>query len=110
MVRRIELDMLSQLFKANRMPGNIIAVIKSLFDNDPHKTERQSSVSPRLNGDVPVGDLGSAGSVGIDDHEFGAIATRFLDEGPQVNVIAMDIRSPGNDVLRMAEVFRVRAE
>ena len=59
---------------------------------------------------MPVGDLGSAGSVWIDHHEFGAIAACFLDEGPQVNVIAMDIRGPGNDVTGMAEVFRVRAE
>src|SRR6202035_468965 len=59
---------------------------------------------------MPVGDLGSAGSVWIDDHESCALAACFLDEGPKVNVIAVNIRSPGNDVLRMAEVFWVCAQ
>ena len=110
MVRRIGLDMLPQLLKSNRMLGDIIAVVKTFFDNDAHKAKRQSRVRARLDGDMPVGDLGSAGSVWIDHHESCAIAACFLDEGPQVNVIAMDIRGPGNDVPGMAEVFRVGAQ
>jgi hypothetical protein len=40
----------------------------------------------------------------------GAVAACFFDEGPQVNVVAVDIRGPGDDVPGMAEVLRVGAE
>ena len=53
---------------------------------------------------------GGAGAVGVDDHQPGAVAARFFDKGPQVNVIAVDIRGPGDDVPGMAEVFRVGAQ
>ena len=102
--------MFPQGFKSVGMLGNIIPVVEPFFDDDAHQAERQSRVRAGLDGDVPVGHAGGAGEVGVDDHQPGALAARFFDEGPQVNVIAVDIRGPGDDVPGMAEVFRVCAQ
>ena len=41
----------------------------------------------------------------IDGIEFGSIAPRFDDEGPQVNIGTQNVRAPGQDQLRVAELF-----
>src|ERR1700734_1881684 len=46
----------------------------------------------------------------VDNHQPGALAPCFFDEGPQMNVIAVDIRGPRDDVPGMAEVFRIRSQ
>jgi hypothetical protein len=110
MGRRVGENMFLQRFKSVSVLGDIIAVVEPFLDDYVHEAKCQSRVRARLDRDVPVSGLGSAGSIWVDNHQSRAIAACFLDEGPKVNVIAMDIRSPGNDVTGMAEVFRVGAE
>ena len=59
---------------------------------------------------MPVGHACRTSEEWVDNHQPGALAPCFFDEGPQVNVIAMDIRGPRNDVSGMPEMFRVRAQ
>ena len=92
------------------MLRDIIPVVEPFLDDDAHQAKCQSRVRARLNGNVPVSGLGRACAIGIDDHQPRAVAPCFFDEGPQVNVIAVDIRRPRDDVFCVAEVFRVRAQ
>src|ERR1700729_2175972 len=59
---------------------------------------------------MPVGHACRTSAEWVDNHQPGALAPCFFDEGPQVNVIAVDIRGPRDDVPGMAEVFRIRAQ
>src|SRR6185312_5044669 len=60
--------------------------------------------------DVPVGQGGGACAIGIDDDEPGAVAPSLLDKRPEVDVVAVDVRTPGEDELGEAKVFRRRAQ
>src|SRR6185312_10225013 len=75
-----------------------------------HHAQRESRVSSWIDRQVPVGALGGARPVGIDDYQFGAILTGFFNEGPQMHVVAVDIRTPGNDVFRARKQFRIGAD
>src|SRR5208282_2546109 len=48
--------------------------------------------------------------VGIDDDQLRAFAASLFDEGPEMNVVAVNIRSPGDDVARMRKLLRLGAE
>ncbi len=48
-------------------------------------------------------------TVRIDDVEFGAVAPRFHDERPQVDVGSENIRAPGDDELGVPELLRLGA-
>src|SRR5205085_5970111 len=47
---------------------------------------------------------------GVNHHQLGAVAPCLLDEGPQVHVVAVNIRSPGDNVLRFGELLRLGAQ
>ena len=68
------------------------------MDDDVHHSECERRVGARIDGQIPVGAPRGAGPVGIDYYQFGALATGFFDEWPQMDVIAMNIRGPGDDV------------
>ncbi len=53
---------------------------------------------------------GGARAVGVDHDEPRAVAPRLLDHGPEMDVVAVDVRAPGQDQLRKAEVFGRRAK
>ena len=59
---------------------------------------------------IPVGAGGSARAIRINDYQLRALAPRFLDERPQMNVVAVNVRSPGDDVARVNELFRLGAQ
>jgi hypothetical protein len=48
---------------------------------------------------------GPTSAVGIDHHQLRALAAGLDDKGPQVNVVAMNVRSPGDDVAREGELL-----
>ena len=110
MLRRVGLNVFAQGLKSVGMLGDIIPVVEPFLDDDVHQAKRQGRVRARLDGDMPVSGAGGAGAVWVDDHQPRAVAPCFFDEGPQVNVIAVDIRGPRDDVPGMAEMFRVGAQ
>jgi hypothetical protein len=62
-----------------------------------HEGEREHGVGSGADGEVVVGDCGGARSVGIDDDEARTVAPGLFDEGPEVDVVAVDVRAPGDD-------------
>ena len=57
-----------------------------------------------------VGKGGCAGAIGVDDDEACAFAAGLLDHGPEMDVVAVDVRTPGEDELGEAKVFGGSAE
>src|SRR5208282_1642706 len=49
-------------------------------------------------------------AIGIDDYQLRALAASFFNEGPEMNVIAVNIRAPGDEVARMRKLLRLGAE
>ena len=90
--------------------GDVVGVEQVLADDDVHHAEGERDVGAGIDGQIPVGAGGGAGAVRIDDHQLGAVAARFLDEGPEVDVVAVDVRAPGDDVARVRELLRLGAE
>ncbi len=110
MLRRVGLNMFAKSFESVGVPGDVVAVVEPFFDDEAHHAKRQSRIGAGLNGNVPVSGAGGAGSIGINHDESGAITACFFDEGPEVNVITVNVCRPGDDVLCMAEMFRVGAQ
>ena len=75
-----------------------------------HHPERERGVGARMDRDVPVGQFRGAGLVGVDDDKLRAVAPRGLDLRPEMDVVAMDVRAPGDDVAGVVEVFKVGAD
>ena len=65
---------------------------------------------PGLIGRYQSAQLRGARAVGIDDDQLRSFAASFFDEGPEMNVVAVNIRSPGDDVARMRKLFRLSAK
>ena len=86
------------------------AVFKAFVEDDVHHAEGEGGVGAGTDGDVPVGKGGGAGAVGIDDDEARAVAAGLLDHGPEVDVVAVNVRAPGEDEFGEAEVFSGGAE
>ena len=84
---------------------NVGAVFKALVEDDVHHAEGEGGVGTGADGDVPVGERGGAGAIGIDDDETCAVAAGLVDHGPEVDVVAVDVRGPGKDEFGEAEVF-----
>ncbi len=84
---------------------NVGAVFKAFIENHVHHAESERRIGAGPDGDMPIGERGGAGAVWIDDDEASAVAVRLLDHGPQVDVVAVDVRGPGEDEFGEAEVF-----
>ena len=96
---------LGELGKAVGHCVDVSAVFKAFAQDDVHHAKGEGDVGAGANGDVPIGECGGASFVGIDDDKACAVAAGLFDEGPEMNVVAMDIGAPGEDQLREAEVF-----
>ena len=101
--------MFAQSFESVGVPGDVVAVIKIFFNDEAHHAKRQSRIGTGLNGNVPVSGAGGAGSIRVDHYQSCAVTACFFNEGPEVNVIPVNVCRPGNDVFGMAEVFRISA-
>ncbi len=84
-----------ELLEAVRVLSDVVAVVERVANDDVHQAEGEGHVGSGMDGDVPVGQPRGAGGVGIDDDELRALAPGFFDHGPQVDVVAVDVRSPG---------------
>src|SRR5947208_571071 len=49
-------------------------------------------------------------AVGVDHYYLRAVAPRLFDERPQMNIVAVNIGAPGDDVLGMAKGLRLAAQ
>ena len=65
---------------------------------------------PGLIGRYQSAQLRGARAVGIDDDQLRAFAASFFDEGPEMNVVAVNVRAPGDDVARVGKLFRLGTE
>ena len=108
--RRILLGASLQVFEAHGVAGDVIGVEKIFVDDDVHQAERESGIGAGMDRQVPIGALRGARAIGIDDHQLRALAASFCDEGPEMNVVAVNIRAPGDDVARMHKLFRLGAK
>ncbi len=108
-LRRVFLHLFPQLIESHGVAGKIIGVVQPLVDDDMHHAQRQRRVGPRIDGQVPVRAGRGAGAVRINHHQLGAFAARFRDERPQMDVVAVDIRAPRDDVARVRELLRIGA-
>jgi hypothetical protein len=77
--------------------SNVGSVFEAFAQDDVHHAERQGAVGARADGDVPVGEGGGARLVGVDDDEARAVAAGLLDHGPEMHVVAVNVRAPGED-------------
>ena len=109
-IGRVFGDALAELVEAAGPAGDVILIEEAIADDDVHHAEREGGVGAGVDGDVPVRGARGAGGVGVKDDEPGAVAAGFFDEGPEVDVIAVDIGGPGEDELRVREGFGVGAE
>src|SRR5690242_15370072 len=58
---------------------------------------------------MPIRTGGCSRAIRINHYKLRAIAPRFLNKWPQVNVVAVNVRSPGDDVLRLRKLLRLCA-
>ena len=107
---RVVADALGELVEAVGHGVDVGAVFEAFAQDDVHHAEGEGDVGAGANGDVPVGKRGGAGLVGVDDDEARAVAAGLFDEGPEMNVVAVDVGAPGEDELGEAEVFGGHAE
>src|SRR5208337_191512 len=105
--RRILFRASLQVFEPDGVTRDIVGVEKILLNDDVHQAEGQRSIGAGIDGQVPIRAFRGARAVRIDDHQLRAFAPGFFDEGPEMNVVAVNIRAPGNDVARMRKLFRL---
>ena len=74
-----------------------------------HHAERERGVAAGMDEEVLVGELAGAVAMRIDGVELCAVAPRFHDERPQMDVGAENIRAPGEDQLGVAELLGLGA-
>jgi hypothetical protein len=75
-----------------------------------HHAQRESRVGAGIDRNVPVRGAGGACGVGIDDDELCAVAAGFFDEGPEMNIVAVDVGGPGDDELGLRKGFGIGAQ
>jgi hypothetical protein len=103
-------DALAKLIEAAGPASDVVLIVEVVADDDVHHAKRERGVGAGIDGDVPVRGASGAGGVGVDDDELCAIAPRFFDEGPEMDVVAVDVCGPGDDELRLREGFGIGAE
>ena len=77
--------------------GEVGFVGEAVAEEDVHDGEGEQGIGAGADGEVLIGEGGGAGAVGVDDDELCALAAGLLDEGPEVDVVAMDVGSPGDN-------------
>ncbi len=108
--RRVPLaHALAQGLGADRVALEVVAILETVPEDDVHQPQGQRAVRPRQEREVAVGLLRGARAEGVDGHEGRPAAPRLLDEGPEVDVGAHDVRAPGHDEARVHHRLRIEA-
>src|ERR1019366_1142750 len=84
---------------------DVIPVMQAIANDDVHQPQGKHNIGAGIDGNVPIGKARSAGAIGIDHHQLGPVAPRLFDERPEMNVVAVNVGGPGDDVLRVTELF-----
>ena len=63
-----------------------------------------------MNRQVPIRAAGRARGIGVNHDQLAALAARFFDEGPEVNIVGMNVGSPHQDEARVAELLGFGAD
>ena len=100
----------AELFGTKGAAAKVARVFQAIAEEDVHEAQGEENVGAGADGEVLVGEGGGAGAIGIDNDEAGAGATGLLDEGPEVDVVAVDVGAPRNDEAGVREVLRTGAE
>ncbi len=85
--------------KPKSVLADVLGIIKIFMDDHVHHAERKRHVSSRIDGQIPVGGFGGACLVRINHHQLGAFTPRLFNKRPEMNVVAVNVGAPGNDVL-----------
>ena len=89
--------------------SDVIAVFQAFGQDDVHHGERERGVGPGADRVVAIREFAGAILVRIDGIEPCPVAPGFDDEGPEMDVGAEDIGSPGDDQFRVPELFGLDA-
>src|SRR5215831_1718404 len=74
-----------------------------------HHRQRQGSISSRIDRQIPVSAARCTRHVWIDHHQLCAVAAGLFYERPQMNVGAMNVCAPCDDVPGLPELLRLGA-
>ena len=87
-----------------------LAVFQAVSQDHVHQPERERRVGARVRRKVPVREPRRARLIRVNDDQPRPGAPRLLNLRPQVNIIAVDVRAPGQDQPRVMEVLGVGAQ
>ena len=102
-------DALAQAVEAFGVAGDVIGVVEAFADDDVHHGQRQRGIAAGIDEEVVVGGRAGAVAVRIDGVELRAVAARFHDERPEMDVGAEDVGAPGQDQPGVAELLGLGA-
>ena len=102
--------MRAQLVRAVGAGGKIHPIREPFAEQHMHHGQCQQAVGPGMDRQVLVRQCRRARPVRVDHDQPRALPAGFLDKGPQVNVVAVDVRAPGHDEPGLGEVLRRRAQ
>ena len=101
---------LPQLLEPERVAGYVVGIVKSFVDDHVHHRKRQGSIRTGIDRQIPVCTFCGARAIGIDYYQLGAGAARFIYKRPEMAVVAVNVRRPGDDVARISELLGLSAE
>ena len=90
----------------------------SMYSRSSRPSAKMTCIMPRASAASVPGwmamcqsaSFGGARLIGIDDDEPGAVAACLFDHGPEMNVVAVNVRAPGDDQARAMKLLGVGAE
>ena len=105
--RIIRAHAIAQRLESVGVAGDVIGVVKFFADDDVHQAERERQIAPGWMRRWRSASAAVRVRIGIDHDQLRAVAPRFDDKRPQMHVGAVNVRGPGDDEFRMAELFRL---
>ena len=102
-------DAFFQVRRSRACAVDVVAVFETFRSDHVHHGEGERGVGAGADGVVAVGELAGAVLVRIDGVEPRAVAARFDDEGPEMDVGAEDVGAPGEDQFGVAELLGLDA-
>ncbi len=99
-----------KLFEPVAVLRNILGVLPTLAQNDVDQAKSKSEIRTWVDNEVTVRQFRRSGPYRIDDEEFCAFAPSFHNEGPEMDVGVQDVCAPGDNQLRIRELFGLRTE
>ena len=105
--RRARAGAFLQFIEADRVIVDVVLIDEALRDDRVDERHRQRAVRAGLGANVPVGFLGRARSVSVDNDDLGAELLRIAHDRPVMQVGADAVAGPDDDVLGMNVALRI---